>query len=458
MKPVEREILIRALKREKAARKQAEKILEEKSLEYYEISRKLKIANNTTSKKPKHTNQPKIQYSSLPDAMVRMDLKGNILKMNEAAVDLFGYNSEKEYVNAKNLIHRDDFSYAMKCFNELLKRGRFTDYVARVYTKNEPSKRVHINANIVYDSMGRPIGAQGIIHDITKESRVRTIIETQRAELAAIVNHSPLGITLTEQGELKKYNKAFQNMIGYTSTEMLNLNPEDLVRNKDLIDYNKFKNDFDSGLKSHSEYISHMTKKDGSIILVKIIVTSILDENKYPRYRLSMFEDITKKSKQDKLVIEQQKQLKIIVENSPLGILLIKNKIIHTANETFQTLLGYSQKELTKMTMREFIYEQDIEKTKTFVRKIEKGAQNPVVLIHRLVKKNKSLVTVKASVSAVTNQVGNLDYMVAVFEDISKQEKTKKQKEKLLKKLKISNKQLQGYAHVVSHDLKSATP
>lgn len=451
----DREILIRALKREKAARKEAEKILEEKSLEFYEISRKLDIANVALGKKSKQKKQPKVQYSSLPDAIVRIDLKGNILKMNEAAVALFGYNVAQESVNALNLIHRDDFSYTMNSFKELLNKGTFTDFVARVYTKNGPPKLVHINSSLVYNSEGIAFGAEGIVRDITEESRSRRLIETQRAELSAIVNHSPLGITLTEKGVIKKHNKAFQDMIGYSNTEMRNFNPIHLIREEDKASFIKLKNDFNSGLKNYAEYISLLIKKDGSLILAKIIVSSILDEKKHPKYVLFMFEDITEKEEQNKLFKEQQRQLKIIVENSPLGIILIKDNVITRANHTFESIMGYSQEELNNISILDITSKKDIEKTKGFLNKVQSDSQSNTTLKHRLVKKNLSQITVKTNVSTVNNQAGDPDYLVVMIEDITEHEKTEKQKGRLLKKLKISNKDLQEYAHVVSHDLKS---
>jgi len=451
----DREILIRALKREKAARKEAEKILEEKSLEFYEISKKLELANMALDKKSKQKKQPKVQYSSLPDAIVRMDLKGNILKMNEAAVALFGYNVAQEPVNALNLIHRDDFSYAMTSFKELLNKGAFTDYVARVYTKNGPPKLVHINSSLIYNTEGIAFGAEGIVRDITEESRSRKLIETQRAELSAIVNHSPLGITLTEKGVIKKHNKAFQDMIGYSNTEMRNFNPIHLIRKEDQASFTKLKNDFNSGLKNYAEYISLLVKKDGSLILAKIIVSSILDENKHPKYVLFMFEDITEKEEQNKLFKEQQRQLKIIVENSPLGIILIKDNEITRANHTFETIIGYSQEELANTSILDITSKQDIKKTSDFLNKVQRDSQGKTTLKHRLIKKDFSHITVKTNVSTVTNQEGGIDYLVVMIEDITEHQKTEEQKENLLKKLKISNKDLQEYAHVVSHDLKS---
>jgi len=87
------EILKRALAREKAARKSAEKILEAKSLELYQISRKLEVLLDEKS------NQLQGVFDNIIDAYVIMDLRGTVLKLNEAATKLFGYDVNRDKFN-----------------------------------------------------------------------------------------------------------------------------------------------------------------------------------------------------------------------------------------------------------------------------------------------------------------------------------------------------------------------
>ena len=99
------EILKRALKREKSARKSAEKILEDKSKELYNISSELKQSNlklnNILEEK---LSTLKGIFENINDAYLVMDLFGNVIKMNDGAVDLFGYDITKEQFSIPNII------------------------------------------------------------------------------------------------------------------------------------------------------------------------------------------------------------------------------------------------------------------------------------------------------------------------------------------------------------------
>ena len=118
MEPTKKiEILERALEREKKARKLAEKILEEKSTELYDLSEALRQSNNRLKELLKEkTSQLEGVFVNIIDAYIIMDIQGNVLKMNQAAKDMLGYDNEKEVVNLLKLVHSDYVEYTAAAF------------------------------------------------------------------------------------------------------------------------------------------------------------------------------------------------------------------------------------------------------------------------------------------------------------------------------------------------------
>ena len=172
MSQKEIDILKRALQREKLARKESEKILEEKSRILYDTTQKLEVLLLEKS------TQLKGVFENIVDAYVVMDINGNILKFNDAATELFGHNIIKEHLNVKELVYKDDLEYAFASFLELTKVGFFKNYEARIYTKFKGVRWVHINASVIYDKDKNPIAAQGIVRDVSSGS-----------EMSATCNH-----------------------------------------------------------------------------------------------------------------------------------------------------------------------------------------------------------------------------------------------------------------------------
>ncbi|CAL2104188.1 Histidine kinase [Tenacibaculum sp. 190130A14a] len=193
------EILEKALKRERLARKAAERILEEKSLELYQTNQNLS----------KVLNAKEIELESLfetiVDPYILMDLYGNVLKMNNASIEFFGYDIDENSFNVLSTLHKEDYEYAMQSFRKLLKEGSFKNFKARVYNKKRELKWIEINSSIVYDDDHNPTFAQGIIRDISDELEVQkereellkslTISNKELKDFAHVVSHdlkSPL--------------------------------------------------------------------------------------------------------------------------------------------------------------------------------------------------------------------------------------------------------------------------
>ena len=109
------EILERALQREKAARKAAEAILEEKSTELYLLSEELKKSNDKLEDLlNRKTSELEGVFENIIDAYVVMELSGDVLKMNQAAVDLFGFNFTEEPINLLSLVKRNTWTILLK--------------------------------------------------------------------------------------------------------------------------------------------------------------------------------------------------------------------------------------------------------------------------------------------------------------------------------------------------------
>ena len=161
------DILQRALAREKSARLQAESILEQKSTELYELNEKLAESHTELMSLYAKTNsQLQGVFENIVDAYVIMDLTGNILKLNEAAVNLLDFDKPNVNENLLNLVDSSEVDKVAPKFKELIKNGSITDFIIKINTSKTRQKLIHINASIIYED-DIPVAAQGIVRDIT---------------------------------------------------------------------------------------------------------------------------------------------------------------------------------------------------------------------------------------------------------------------------------------------------
>ncbi|MEQ3654963.1 MAG: PAS domain S-box protein [Dokdonia sp.] len=139
---------MRALAREKAARKEAERILEDKSRELYLKSQELKVTNAKLESLIKQTtSELEGVFENIVDAYVVMNLSGDVLKMNEAAETLLGYTLTDE-INLMSLVHPNGQDKVAEGFNVLFEQGAVTDFFVDIIVANGDVRLVHINASM----------------------------------------------------------------------------------------------------------------------------------------------------------------------------------------------------------------------------------------------------------------------------------------------------------------------
>ncbi|WP_232520957.1 sensor histidine kinase [Flagellimonas nanhaiensis] len=324
------ELLTRALERQRKARVQAEKILEAKSKELYDLTKHLRHANSKLENLlDEKGDDMDAAFLNIIDPYVVMDLNFNVLRTNHSAKEFLGVDYTEESINLSDFVHPDFAQYTAESIQSLLKVGVLRNYRAKIILKDGSEKFVQINSSLIYDHEGKPMAAQGIIRDITQEKEIESLLSEQRKELDVIVENSPLGIVLMVEGQIVKSNTAMQNMLGYSHEELKQIKLKDI-----------------------------------------------------------------------------------------------------TANE-------------------------DMAKSESYLKEMKLGKLDHFILNKSYIKKDGTKFLAKTSVSAVRTTEGEIEYQVAIVEDITEHRQLELQKEQLLKQLRASNKELQEYAHIVSHDLKS---
>jgi len=86
---------------------------------------------------------------------------------------------------------------------------------------------------------------------------------------------------------------------------------------------------------------------------------------------------------------------------------------------------------------------------------LNKGEIDNFSVNKRYVKNDKASIWARTNVAAVRDKNGAIKYQVALVEDISEDLKLEKERKQLILDLERKNRDLNDFAHIVSHDLKS---
>lgn len=446
------EILERALKREKAARKAAEKILEEKSRDLYLLSEELKTLLNEKSSLLKGL------FDTINDAYLVIDLKGNILEMNKVAFKVINSDLKKEKINIKDLIYKDDIDYVEYFFKTLHKEGSTDAYTLRILTKSKEIMWLQVKGTLLFNNENKPIAAQAIIRDITKEKKASDLLVESENRLSSIIMNLDKAVLLEDENrKIVLTNQKFCDlfnipvspdlMIGQDCSNAAEQSKELFKKPEDFI--NKLSEILQ---KKEKVLADELVMKNGTILERDFI--PIVSDMKYKGH-LWTYKDVTLKKQYNKSLETLKEKYSNIIANMNLGLMEVNNQDeILMINHSFAKMSGYSEKELIgKKGIEVFLDFVDAETLHKESLKRIKGKSNS----YELKVKNKKGDIKHWLVSGAPNYnlQGETIGSIGIHLDITPLKTLQFQKENILKELEQKNKDLNEYAHIVSHDLKS---
>ncbi len=450
----------------------------------------------------KSLEQQKEKYSRIIANMnlglLEVDTEDRVLMTNHSFTQMSGYTLEDiKGKKASDIFLKEQDKKIIEENNKERLKGKSNSFEISVKTKSGEERVWLVSGAPNFNLNGDVIGSIGIHLDITEIKKKNELIERQQKELAAIVDNAPYGILLTDKNKIIKTNLAAQNMLGYSEEELTQLTVDNISVLTKNAEVNSLRKQMNIGLIDNFEVQKEYYKKNGSVLQAKTNVSAVRNKAGEIKHSIAIIEDITQKQ-QEKLVIDTINNVaKSIlgkvdiydiaweIANNIANYLRSNDCVIYLVNQEEQTLeqiAAYTNKttkhkqiknkiilplgkgivgEVAKNGKAELI--NDTSKDKRYVVDEEIRYSEitvPIKVDGKVIgvidaeykSKNyftqKHIETIDSIASLVALQLKSAVNIRALNEA---QEKNTA----LLKKLEISNAELNEYAHVVSHDLKS---
>lgn len=320
-------LLKKKLEREKAARKQAENILETKARELFDANESLKALNQDLeaeiAKRTKSLKESELRYRILveqaKDLIYNIDHEGYFLFVNSIGIERFGYVEEqivgKRYIE---FIPEEDIENEFAYYTKVRDEGYTNDY-HEFRVKSKDGELIWLGQNV--SRITNPDGSfyfTAVARDITKRKLAEKQLAIAKLELEkseikyrSIIENMDLGLMEVDtNGIILRVYEKFNEMLGYEDGELIGKSANEIL----LVEgFEKVLNEQDSNrIKGQTGvYEVKIKKKDGTEIWVLISGAPFFNEKGEVIGSIGVHYDITdRKELQAQLEVARRKAVK----------------------------------------------------------------------------------------------------------------------------------------------------
>ncbi len=292
-----------------------------------------------------------------------LDLEGNIIEANRAALELFKYSREDlGKINLRDIIVEEYVETAFENLRKIIETGKPIQKPYEFLCKTKDGKLVWLEVKsrpII--KRGKVVAIQGIARDITERKETEELFKT-------LAEKSLVGIYLIQDGVFKYVNPKLAELWGYKVEEIVGRSPLEFIHpeDRDLVEKNlrlRIKGKIDA-----VKYKFKVIRKDGEVRTNEVFGSRVFYKGK-PAV-IGTLIDVTEQER----YLEKLKEYKRFYENAQdLFFILDEKGRFIDLNPKFAEIVGYEINELIGQTSKKLVHPEDFDRLREFFTAVING-------------------------------------------------------------------------------------
>lgn len=283
------------------------------------------------------------------------------------------------------------------------------------------------------------------------------------ARLNAILKAAAEGIVITdERGDIEVFSSAAEKIFGYGPDEAVGRSFSSLLPELRRREHENFLEDYLRSGKYRVLGVGREVlgkRRNGSVFPMELSIgelATLEDERRF----IVIVRDITERKDFEELLRQREEVVRLTFENAPQAIAStdLTGKFVRV-NRAFCDMLGYSEKELLRLTFKDVTHPLDIDISAEYLNKIGTGEITKYTLRKRYLRKDGQPVHCLLHCGIVHDQKGQPRMLVAQIEDQTQrfkaEEEVRRHRERLTHVARVSTmgEMATGIAHEVNQPL-----
>jgi PAS domain S-box-containing protein len=427
-------------------------------------------------------DQTELVCRFLPDGTLTFVNNAYTRSLNRSREDLVGRN-------LRDFIARSSYDQLFKKLAGLTPENPSLRGVDKMTILSGETRWIEWVERALYDGNGNLFEYQSIGRDVTEQRLAEDALKKERNFLSAILDTaSELVIVLDPQGFIVSFNRASEQLTGYTFEEVrgksfvdLFIPPEDRASIRAT-----FEQILDGNIPLQHENV--WRTRNGEFITIDWTNTALLDDTGRVEFVIATGVDVTRRKKFEDEIQRLNRELeqrvrtrtaeleattaetrraetrlklsearfRTVFEGAPIGIVLSgwDGRAIEE-NNAFLNMLGYSREELHQMHFMEVSHPEDIEDHLALVQQLREGKRDGFTLEKRYIKKDGDVLWGRLNVRVVHENQGEPAFVISMLEDITKRKVAEEKLKNALSKEKELNELKSRFISMTSHEFRT---
>ena len=256
-----------------------------------------------------------------PLAVLTLDTSAAVKLWNSQAEKLFGWSAKEVVGHFNPLIPADQVDSFVSKLRTLLSSGESSSDEVECMRKDGSRLEASLVAAPMHDPAGVTVGAVLLLADITQRKKLEEGLRESEERFRHTFEDAPIGMTITElNGMFFRVNRAFSEMLGYTSEELQSISFESITHPEDLRANVELRRKLSSGEILTFTMEKRYIHKDGHTVWTILNVSSLHDAAGRRVFDLSIVQDISLRKAFEGALEESENKYRTLFEHSPIPL------------------------------------------------------------------------------------------------------------------------------------------
>lgn len=392
---------------------------------------------------------------TLPLCLLRKDAEERYTFVNNACCEFFNIQPEDWLGKSDfDIFPRDLAEKYHEGDVQVMQTGKGLNAIESIELPDGRRRSIHVIKSAVCDAQDRVVGVQIIFRDVTEELEIESALKESQQRLQAILDNTSAVIYLKDlEGRYRLVNREYETLFGISTDEVIG-----------KTDHDVFPSEFADAFRANDRHVIEMGRTveteeiapqpdgphtyisskfplradDGSVIAVGGIST-----------------DITERQRAAQALRESQQRLNLALASAEIGTWHwdVADGTVYW-DDRMHDIFGVRRGAFAGNyeAFEQFLHPDDVQRVKQTIEHCLHSSED-FDIDYRVLSPEGNVQYITARAAVLRDEDGQPQRMTGVCLDITARKQAEEQLKRYAERLEASNRELEEFAYIVSHDL-----